>query len=342
MASWSEAFPGTTAPANLGDPNVAGVSDNTWVTRGQSFSTQFAQIGAGGGGITELTTLKANRLAVWGRELTEFDSGRITFDAARVDGGDSANIAYGVHFCTDQGDETENDNNGYAVLVQPRRKRLILPKVVAGDVQTPVLAATGNDALTANDEIEVVFGPKSVTGASHRILVNYPGGSLTSDDAAYIVGRLGLCGDDQSNPGTNPISVGGANFLTFFEFEEFGKPLADYGTDADSTYKGVAGRLYEFPASTFSNTVPATLRAAALRAAERLQPLIAVKPTIGSGGSTVEGIDAVAADFARGRAELEHLRAPVDDILESQLKPRLVRLLTNRQRAHAASKPSPP
>ncbi len=84
MASWTEVFPNSTgAPVKVDAVDGSGmpVADNTWALIGAA--TGDTEIPIGGGGLSTITPVADNRLAVWGRDQTYFDSGTLRFRVGR-------------------------------------------------------------------------------------------------------------------------------------------------------------------------------------------------------------------------------------------------------------------
>lgn len=127
------------------------------------------RVGSVDGDIKVLTSVGKNRLAVWGRKLTAFDSGIIVFTVGRISSGDSADWHYGVHFNTDQGDESQGKNKGYVVFVTPNDGRVKLGVVTSGAVSFSL--DTGANAVAVGDQVQVTWGPKNVTSRSNRIVI---------------------------------------------------------------------------------------------------------------------------------------------------------------------------
>ncbi len=117
MASWAEAFPGDGSDDQNID--VAAATNHTWSEVGEVVDPDHHSVIAVAGGVLKLTPLNENFLAVFGRELTEFDSGRAQFTVGRVESGSGqGNWFYGVIFNVQRNDEDPNDASGLAVFVR--------------------------------------------------------------------------------------------------------------------------------------------------------------------------------------------------------------------------------
>lgn len=318
MASWTESFPGNGSTEEF--ISVAGVTEQTWVEAGILDTDANHTKIAAAGNVKSLTPLNSNGFAVFGRVLSEFDSGRMQFTVGRVQSaGGQGNWFYGVIFNVQRNALGTNDASGYAVFVRATTGRLFLEKKAAAGGLTTLRGGTGDEVTVAvGDEVEVIWGPRGITGKDHYIQVYVNGSEVfTSEDTSHTLGYVGIAAR------TEFIDVTSGNLLiTDFEFEEFGRPLADYGTTTSGAgadiYKGVAGRLYT-DGSTQTNTVPAALRARVLRAAARLQPLSLARANE----------NAVYADFVHGAIGVVNSGISNSGDFFNSLLPRLSNLSRN-------------
>lgn len=287
MAVWTETFPNATgSPAAIDDVNVSNlpVADQKWTQIGPAGNDTL--IPTGGGGLSRIEPITGNWLPIWGRTKTRFDSGTLRFKVGRRNTGDSTTARYGVHFQTDQGDGMAGSNTGYIVVVQSSDGTVRLGTVSGTSIT--YLFVTPLPTVAKDEYIEVVWGPRGITGESKYINVYKYDSNLQnrtlilSDTPATILspggGRIGVCA------AAVEVSAGTGEdlWITQLYFRDTARKLADYGDTTSgsgaNTYKNAPGRLYEYPTSTHTNDRPQVLRERALRLAEQVQPLRVINP----------------------------------------------------------------
>lgn len=288
MASWSESFPNSGgSPVAISAVDMSSglpIADQKWVQVGPAGND--TQIPSGGGGLSQIEPITGNWLPVWGRTKTRFDSGTIRFKVGRRNSGDATSARYGVHFQTDQGDETAGSNTGYIVVVQSSDGTVRLGTVAGTSIT--YLFVSPLPTVAKNEYVEVVWGPRGITGESKYINVykydsNLQNRTLILSDTPGTIlspggGRIGVCA------AASEVSAASGEdlWITQLYFRDTARRLADYGDTTSgsgaNTYKNTPGRLYEYPTSTHSNAIPQPLRERALRLAEQVEPLRVVNP----------------------------------------------------------------
>ena len=149
MATLTEDFPGLSTRVAIDSDPIP--TDEIWTQFGDDFSHQHTEVGLDSssppGGIERLTpiipTNGSPRYAVFGREASQWDAGKITFDAARIDSGDDPDCLYGVFFNYDR-----STDDGFAVFVKSKTGALTLVRIDGGQVAGPSSPRAGAGMLS--------------------------------------------------------------------------------------------------------------------------------------------------------------------------------------------------
>lgn len=306
MSAWTETFPNATANTqtiSFFNGNMP-LADNNWTMFGIDVASSTT-IPAGGGGLTRIEAVADNRLANWGREQSRFDSGTLRFKVGRRNTGDPTSARYGVHFQTNQGDGKIGSNSGFIVIVQSSDGSVKLGSVNGTQI-TYLLTTT--PPIAKNEYVEVVWGPRGITGELkyinvYKYDVNLANRTLLLSDNPSTLwnpggGRIGVCAAASA---VDVAVTPGDLWITEFFFQDTLRKLADYGSTTSgsgaNTYKNVAGRLYEDPPGTHTNSTPDVIRNRGLAQAQNVRPLLVTTPNA----------DPVTVDLVRGMIGLVNI-----------------------------------